>query len=140
MSRQAAPVSAEEYRRRLVDLCGRGRVQLFPPRRRRDRAILLHAVARGLRTTGLSERQVNARITEWLTWIGKDLEADVASVRRALVDEGFLDRDASGSSYGPSRRHERWAAFAPDVEGIDVESVLAQAEREAEEKRRQHAS
>ena len=42
---------------------------------------------------------------------------DAVTLRRALVDEGFVDRDPAGRDYRASRRHERFVRFdeVPDA-------------------------
>jgi len=47
----------------------------------------------------------------WLVNLGPRVELDHVSLRRALVDEGFVARDARGESYMPSRAHERRVVF-----------------------------
>ena len=114
-------VSAEEYARRIRALLGRGGLSHALPRRERDRWIVLHAIARRFPPSELlSEPDANARIADFLLGPGRHLEIDRVSLRRALVDDGFLDRDPAGHSYRPSSRHERRVQFeeAPEVEAI----------------------
>src|SRR6058998_252055 len=105
------PIRVDEYRKRLVDLCARGgRHQL--PRRGRDRGILLHALSRRFEGAGpLDEREATARIAAWLRGIGSAFETDPVSLRRALVDEGFLDRHPGGSAYRASSAYEARMGF-----------------------------
>ena len=104
-------IRTEEYERRLRVILGPGTSGGFP-RRQRDRWILLHAIAQrfGL-DDRLSEKDATARIQDFLLMRGSGLELDAVSLRRALVDEGFVDRDDHGKDYRRSRRHERRVSF-----------------------------
>ncbi len=82
------------------------------PRRRADRWILLHAAARALpRGEALAEAALNEHLKGWLTSLGPRVGLDHVSLRRALVDEGFLHRDARGARYAPSFAYERRVVF-----------------------------
>lgn len=69
-----------------------GKIDLLPRQRKLRRAVL-----RGLAEAVLDaseripERELNARLAERVL--------DIPGVRRALIDEGILDREADGSSY-----------------------------------------
>jgi hypothetical protein len=105
------PITADECDRRLRAILGPGTTGGFP-RRRRDQWILLHAIASAFaHDERLSEKQATARIQDFLHGPGENLELDAVTLRRALVDEGFVDRDPSGRDYRASRRHERFVRF-----------------------------
>lgn len=84
------------------------------PRKRDDRFILLHALAQHFvgGAGAWTERQVTEVIQDWLLGPAAFLESDAVTLRRALVDEGFLARDAAGSRYVASTRYERSVRFA----------------------------
>ncbi len=112
--REPAPlrIGGDEYARRIRALLARGGLTRTLPRRQRDRWIVLHAIAeRFAADDRLSEIDANARIADFLLGPGRFLEIDRASLRRELVDEGFIDRDPAGNSYRRSRRHERRVVF-----------------------------
>ncbi len=116
------PVEADEYARRLRALLGRGGLGTGFPRKRRDQWIVLHAIARRFEQgETLTEIEATGRIGDFLMRLASGWEMDRATVRRALVDEGFLDRDADGRNYRRSTRHERIVTF---VEPGPVASIL----------------
>jgi hypothetical protein len=111
-ARPAERVGAEEYARRLRALLGPGGADAGFPRRQKDRWILLHAIARAFgEDERLTEKQATARIQDFLLGPGRRLGLDAVSLRRALVDDGFVDRDDNGRDYRASRRHERRVVF-----------------------------
>jgi hypothetical protein len=118
-------IGPDEYARRIRALLSRGGLSNALPRRERDRWILFHAIARRFaRNEQLSEREADARIADFLLGPGHFLEFDRVTLRRALVDEGFVDRDPAGHSYRASNRHLRRVEFT-DAPGVEVVLGLA---------------
>jgi hypothetical protein len=114
-------IGPDEYARRIRALLSRGGLSNTLPRRERDRWILFHAIARRFAPGELlSEPDANARIADFLLGPGHRLEIDRVTLRRALVDEGFVDRDPAGHSYRPSDRYRRRVEFldAPGAEAV----------------------
>jgi hypothetical protein len=115
MSEPEPPVDAAEFRRRLAALCASG-VGPGLPRKRRDTHILLRSMAMGFDPAGrYSERAVGEVLKRWLAAAGPRVDLDHVSLRRTLVDEGYLTRDAAGASY-----EVRWTGRA----GITFEAAV----------------
>lgn len=107
-------ITAPEYRTRLRQLLGREAPGRALPRKQKDRWILLHAIARRFREDeALREKEATARIQDFLLDEGRRLRTDAVTLRRALIDEGFADRDPAGHDFRASRRHERRVRFEP---------------------------
>ncbi len=86
------------------------------PKKQLDRWVLLHCAARRLADgERLSERDANARLQDWLLGPADRLDVDFVTLRRALIDEGFWDRESGGSDYRRALRHERRVRFASDL-------------------------
>ena len=95
------------------------------PRREADRFILLAAVATAIgEEETLDEKAVTARIADWLATAGPRVATDAVTLRRALVDEGFVERDGRGLAYRRSRAHERRVVFAPAGGGLAAEACV----------------
>jgi hypothetical protein len=120
-------IAAGDYARRLRAILGHG-ASGHLPRRRRDQWILLHAIARAFGPDErLAEREATERIHDFLLGPGEHLEVDAVTLRRALVDDGFVDRDPAGRDYRASARHERFVRFAGEMPSAD--EALAGGER-----------
>lgn len=121
---EPAPISREVFESRLAQLL-RPRHGSRPwPKRRLDRWILLYCVARTLRDgEELAERDASARIQNWLLGPGAGLVTDFVTLRRALIDEGFWDREDGGSRYRLATRHRRRVRF--DAGLPDATDVLS---------------
>ena len=130
------PIGRDEYIKRIADLCARGGRHAVP-RRARDRAILLHALARAFAGgKEHTEKQVDARIQAWLLQTGRAIDTDHVYLRRALVDDGFLAREPRGSAYRSSVRYKSLWTFDPEVSRVDPEVVVADAQARAAERKR----
>lgn len=91
------------------------------PRREKDRWILLRAIASSFAEgEALGEKDFTARIQDFLLGHGRHLGTDAVSLRRALVDEGFVERDGYGREYRASRRHERRVRFERELPDLSA--------------------
>ena len=84
------------------------------PRKRRDQWILLRAAqvhAFPDPAQPLDEKSLGERLKAWLESLGPRVTLDHVSLRRALVDEGFVDRPADGATYRRSSAFERRVSF-----------------------------
>ena len=97
------PVDRREFEARLSAVCGGGVIVL--PRKQRDRHILFRAIAQTLESKSpYSERELNSSLREWIASIGLDasldcMSFDCVSLRRYLVENGYLLRDEGGRLY-----------------------------------------
>jgi hypothetical protein len=85
-----------------------------------------------------SEQMVNEELQKWILMYGGGLGLDYVTLRRLLVDEGFLGRDPDGSSYrleptGPP------FSYDPSIRHLDLGAVIATAKEERERRKREHA-
>ena len=119
-------------------LCVRGKGSVFP-RRQRDRQILLRSIVQTLDAEkDYSEQMLNSALQLWLSDIGSGIDIDHVTLRRYLVDEGYLVRDAKGSTYEVYPSGKGQAKFEPTVAEIDSSGVVQAArQRSAKRKREQ---
>lgn len=132
------PITADQFKKRLVDLCVRSGLTEFP-RKGQDRHILLKSMALTLNAAaGYSEREINEKLQSWLMNVGHSMDLDHAALRRQLVDEGYLERDKGGSCYRVSVSGKRQATFEPAVEDIDVYEVVRVSKEIIEQKKQDY--
>src|SRR3990172_293110 len=126
-------VTASPFARRLLDLTRGGGAG--PSRRAEDRHLLFKSAALMIPSGEHAETEVNACLMRWLA--ATRLVTDYVSWRRYLVDAGYLIRDRARSHYQlPTPDPEATGVrFEPEVNAIDVESVMAEGRR-AEDARR----
>lgn len=127
MSEPEPPIDAAEFKRRLAALCASG-VGPGLPRKRRDTHILLRSMAMGFDPAGrYSERAVGEVLRRWLAAAGPRVDLDHVSLRRALVDEGYLARDAAGASYEVRWTGRGGVTFAAAVDELRPLDLLVAA-------------
>ena len=130
-------ITAEEFKKRLAQLCLSGPSSELP-RKQRDRQIILKSVALTLaKEQSYSEREINAALSRWVGEVGHSLEPDHAALRRTLVDEKYLERTEGGSAYRLSSSAGA-GLFAAGVELINPALVIDEAILEAAAKREKY--
>ena len=130
-------INVEEFERRLAAQClsrgGRGL-----PRKERDKHVLYRSIVSAFEPgKEYSEKELNTVLEKWLNEVGKEIEVDHVTLRRHLVDEGYLSRDPAGMAY---KIQTAWMAdlFEEETDGIDPVVVIAEALKRREEKRRRY--
>jgi hypothetical protein len=131
----AAPVSVSEFQERLAALCGAADGGF--PRKLRDRHILFRSVV-ALLDAGrrYSEPELNAAIGRWSAAVGEGIGIDYVTLRRYLVDWGYLCRDPDGTTYSVRRDGAGDVTFGSDVDGMDPIAIVQEARLEARIRKR----
>ena len=132
-------VTKEEFTTRLVELCLKSGMRDFP-RKRRDQHILMNSVALTLDPTATySESEITDRLIFWLTDIGQSIDFDHVSLRRLLVDEGYLMRDNAGTQYRVRHEGSNEMSFEAEVDNVDVYTEIGLAKKALLDRKRRHA-
>lgn len=117
------PVDRREFEARLSAVCG-GRVMVLP-RKRRDRHILFRAIAQTLENKSpYSERELNRSLNEWVASTGLDASLDHVSLRRYLVEYGYLLRDRAGRLYSVRINGKKAVRFDSGIKALDVVDLI----------------
>ena len=117
------PVARREFEARLSAMCG-GR-EMVLPRKQRDRHILFRAIAQTIESRSpYSERELNGSLRDWVASIGLEASLDCVSLRRHLVDCGYLLRDRAGRLYSVRINGNDTVRFDSDIEVLDVVDVI----------------
>lgn len=130
-------ITTQHFRQRLEALCLRSGLSGFP-KDETDQHILLKSVVLLIGQPGpLGEPVVNERLQRWLLLTGNQ-GLDHVTLRRALVDAGYLTRSPDGSAYLVEPAGAGWYTFEPEIEQIDVADALAEARAEIERRKQQY--
>lgn len=108
------------------------------PRRRLDRDILLGSIVLSLATDRTyTEPEVNQALRAWSLGIGQTIDLDYVSLRRYLVDDGYLVRDSAGTTYrvGMEVIAER---FEPVIAALDPVALIAAAQERRQQRKRRY--
>jgi hypothetical protein len=126
-ARPRTVVSASEFAERLARLCiGRASSRVFP-RKEVDRHVLMRAAITSVPDGPLTESDVNLALMRWIESVGAAITIDHVTLRRYLVDAGYLRRDAGGSRYARVLDGSGAVAFAADVAHLDAVTLLEAA-------------
>lgn len=108
------------------------------PKKQQDRHILLKSSTLGL-TPGeiYTESQINDNLQGWTSAFGGNFGLDHVTLRRYLIDDGYIQRDPAGGSYqlGTS---ELVFTYDDSIMGLDLEEIIRQAQLERERKKQQY--
>jgi hypothetical protein len=130
-------IPVEQYRRRIANLLARGAVACVP-RKLTDKFCLALAVAGAFRAEqAYSEQDVNGQIQRWLARHDPEGMLDHVTLRRLLVDLGFLTRGQGGRIYELDGGGPGFAAFDPEALTVDTDELLRVEREEAEARRAQ---
>ena len=129
-------ITANEFKQRLPQLCLTFSANELP-RRQRDKHIIFKSVTfffdPGRR---YSETEVNSLIDSWSEQVGRTVKVDRVTLRRSLIDEGYLTRSADGSAYTRSADGGPPGMFESEVDSVDPAATIVEAIRDIEERRR----
>jgi hypothetical protein len=129
-----ATITREHFVKRLTILCLKSGLSGFP-KDDADRHILLKSAALTFNPSGAySEKEVNQVLEAWIDGIGQHGKMDSGTVRRYLVDAGYLEREKDGSSYWVSSG--RAGRFEAEVNQVDPMGEIARARQEIEARKR----
>jgi len=132
-------IDAATYSRRLVALCLKSGIIPFPTRAS-DQAILEKSIIRNFDPDArYSQKGVDTILKLWIQEIGRKIRVDHVTLRRLLVDDGYLERRPDGARYRVSVSGSFAFQFAPDVDSLDDKAVIAQEAMAIEARRRAHA-
>lgn len=136
-------ITLEQFVERVVRL-GADRGPRRFPRGAQDREILMKSITLDLdEKVTYTEREVNEHLKRWQREVAPAIETDHVTLRRQLVDHGYLERKRDGSEYRvgfPAKS----VAFAIEIYDVDlratVAAYLAEQARKAAEKRAKRAT
>ena len=130
-------ISSEDFKSRLATMCAQGGGRGLP-RNQRDQHILFKSITLTLDPAKpYTETELNLALGQWQTEVGQMIEIDHVSLRRHLVDAGFVSRDSAGLTYHVSA--DNWVdLFEPDVATINPAAVIIEAQLDRERRKQEY--
>ena len=127
-------IETSQFKNRFVSLIMSG--QGFP-KKHVDRHILFISAALGLDPQRqYSESELNDELRRWTARFGSPVNLDHVTLRRFLVDEGYLSRDTAGKAYELTTE---WPyTFDPSIKTLDLEALIDEARVARELKKQQY--
>jgi hypothetical protein len=107
------------------------------PKRRQDQLIFLGAATLYLARQSIDEeKQLNAKLTDWLKEMGAEQAIDHVTLRRYQVDFGFVERDRAGNHYRICHAKLN-QLFEAAIFELNPYAIVGQAQAEREIRRQQ---
>jgi hypothetical protein len=132
-------ITRDRFCKRLAELCLRSGMPDFP-KDNLDRQILLKSAALLVGNTGAlyNEKEINEKLQLWLLKVCQIPHFDHVTLRRYLVDAGYLLRSSDGGQYQVVQPGGLAPLFEPDVEQLDVIKVIQDAREEIARRKREY--
>jgi hypothetical protein len=109
------------------------------PKKPLDRQIVLISATLGLeRPRKYTESEFNGELQKWVIQFGKRYNVDHVTLRRYLIDEKYIVRDSSGSSYELGALETLPYTFDATLEHLDLAALIAEAKAARELKKQQY--
>lgn len=127
--------TSEQFTKRLVSLCLRSGLDGMP-KAEVDQQVLFKSAALLIGTAGpLSEKEVSEKLQIWLTDVCVIKNFDRVTMRRYMVDAGYLTRSNNGASYQVAQPGPRPELFDEDVDKINPVDTIRSAREEMERRK-----
>jgi hypothetical protein len=128
-------LSAEQFGKRLVNLCLRSGLGGMP-KDEADQHILLKSAILLVKVEGpLTEKAINETLEIWLTQVCVIKNFDRVTLRRWLVDTGYLTRNSDGTGYQVAKPGPKPDLFEGSVDQIDILETIRAAKDEQERRK-----
>lgn len=133
--KNAGPITPEIFKKKLINLCLRSGMTQFPSDEN-NRNILCKSAVVGLDDArSYTDKEINQHLEWWLMQICPMETIDFITLRRLLVDAGYLTRNPAGTVYNVCGSAPHPGCFDPAVDNIDVEEVIRTAREDIERRK-----
>jgi hypothetical protein len=131
-------ITKDIFMKRLAELSLKSGLLEFP-KDERDLHILLKSAMLVLgQKSGLTEKEVNDRLETWVQDVCNIKFVDRVTLRRTLVDAGYLSRRKDGSTYDVVPSGNQKYAFDPAIDQLDPVEVIVDAREEIARRKREY--
>jgi len=131
------PITQEFFIKRLADLCIKSGLAGFPKDDTSLHILLKSAVITLGQSESFTEKEVNEKLESWLKDISQMKGIDHVSLRRMLVDIGYLTRNGDGSSYQVLQPGPRPDLFDTTIDQLDIKNEIEAAREDIAHRKRE---
>lgn len=132
------PMTKDRFVKRLTDLCLRSALPGFPKDDLNQQILLKSAILMLDPSVTFSEKEINGKLDIWVKEVSHIETIDCVTVRRALVDAGYLTRAKDGSSYQVADPQPRSGLFDEAVNQLDIFETISIAREEIARRKREY--
>lgn len=131
-------ITQEYFIKRLADLCIKSGLAGFPKDDTSLHILLKSAVVTLGKSDSFTEKEVNAKLESWVREISQMKGMDHVSLRRMLVDTGYLTRNGDGSSYRVPQPGPRPELFGVSIDQLDIKKEIEAAREEIARRKQEY--
>ena len=131
-------ITKDYFIKRIGDLCLRSGLAGFPKDINDQHILLKSAIIMVGQSGSFSEQEINEKLETWVRHISQNKGIDRVTLRRRLVDTGYLVRDKDGASYQIAPTGSQPRSFEPAIEELDILRVIEDAREEIARRKREH--
>lgn len=108
------------------------------PKKQPDRDIIfVSAILHLDPTRNYTESELNDALRRWTNRFGENCGLDHVTLRRYLIDEGYIARDSAGAAYRLAAETAP-TTFDPSISDLDLDQLLFEARSEREKRKQQY--
>jgi hypothetical protein len=85
-----------------------------------------------------TEKEINEKLETWVKDVGGIKIMDRVTLRRRLIDMGYLTRKTDGSNYQVSQPGPRPDFFEKEIDRLDILAVITAAREEIARRKREY--
>jgi hypothetical protein len=138
MMSEEKTIPNEYFIKRLGELCLKSGLPGFPKSDLDQQILLKSAVLTLGRSGSFTESEINEKLDYWVKHISQIKNLDRVTLRRRLVDTGYLSREGNGSSYQVVQPGPRPGLFDEAVDQVDPAEAIRMAREEIERRKREY--
>lgn len=132
------PMTRAYFMKRLVDLCLRSGLSGFP-KDDVDQHILFKSAVLSIGGAGtFTEKEINEKLKYWINDISQIKNIDHVTLRRCLVDYGYMTRNNDGSCYQLSVSGPQPQLYDDKINQIDVMEVIKTGREDIARRKREY--
>jgi hypothetical protein len=133
-------VTREYFIKRVAELCLRSGMSGLP-KDDLDRHILYKSAVLTFDPQAVfTEKEVTARLGTWIDTLCQIKNIDGVTLRRYLIDTGYLTRSKDGSQYRVAHPGPQPSFFDESIDSVDVPEVIDSARAEIERRKQAYLS
>lgn len=131
-------ITRECFIKRLVDLCVRSGLAEFPKKHSAQHILLKSAVLILGQSDNFTESEINERLEYWTKNICQIEKFDHITLRRMLIDAGYLTRNRDGSCYQRALSEPQPGLFDETINQINILAVINSGREEIERRKKEY--
>lgn len=137
MSNQT-PITKDQFIKRLTNLCFRSGLSGMPKDPTDQQILLKSAMLIIGEPRAYTEKEINERLDLWVLQVSQSHAIDRVTLRRYLIDTGYLTRSSDGSQYQVAQPEPHPELFEADIQQINIVEAAQAVQEEIARKKKEY--